>query len=66
MLLNALVNERVAAASQKKHTTRDRILGVFNHKNIQLAFHDTPGFIKASRNGSQHQPDRIKVLFHLH
>ena len=48
MLLNALINARVAAASKKKHTTRGEILGVFNHKNIQLAFHDTPGYVRAA------------------
>jgi len=48
MLLNSLVSEKVAAASRKKHTTRGEILGVFNHKNIQLAFHDTPGYLRTA------------------
>ena len=44
-LLNCLVRNRLAACTQKSHTTRANILGVFNHRNIQLAFYDTPGFV---------------------
>ena len=48
VLLNALVGEKVAACSRKRHTTRSEILGVFNHRNVQLAFYDTPGYIAKS------------------
>ena len=44
-LLNCLINNRLAACNRKSHTTRNKILGVYNHRNIQLAFYDTPGFI---------------------
>lgn len=46
-LLNTLLKTKLAATSHKKHTTRSQILGVFNHKNIQLAFYDTPGFVSS-------------------
>ena len=45
VLLNSILKERLAAATRKKHTTRLEILGVFNHRNVQLAFYDTPGYI---------------------
>lgn len=45
VLLNSLVNEKLAATNKKKHTTRMEILGVYNHSNTQLAFYDTPGFV---------------------
>lgn len=48
VLLNQLVKERIAATSRKRHTTRQQILGVFNHRNIQLAFYDTPGYVHSS------------------
>lgn len=47
-LLNCLIRTRLAACTQKAHTTRSQILGVYNHKNIQLAFTDTPGFVSFS------------------
>jgi GTP-binding protein Era len=43
-LLNTLVKEKLAATSRKANTTRREILGVFNHRNTQLVFYDTPGF----------------------
>lgn len=46
VLLNQLIKTRVAAVSKKKHTTRSEILGVYNFRNIQLAFYDTPGFVR--------------------
>lgn len=47
VLLNSLINEKVAASSRKRNTTRSEIVGVFNHRNVQLAFHDTPGMTHA-------------------
>lgn len=46
VLLNQLVNSKIAATSRKQHTTRAEILGVFNYRNIQLAFYDTPGYVR--------------------
>jgi GTP-binding protein Era len=48
VLLNRLIKYKLAATSRKRHTTRDEILGVFNHRNTQLAFYDTPGFITSA------------------
>src|SRR5687767_632033 len=39
VLLNAMLKTKLAATSRKRHTTRNEILGVFNHRNVQLAFY---------------------------
>ena len=46
-LINVLVGEKVAIVSPKPQTTRDRILGVLNAPDYQIAFVDTPGIYKA-------------------
>lgn len=45
VLLNNLILSKLAATCRKRHTTRSEILGVFNYRNIQLAFYDTPGYV---------------------
>jgi GTP-binding protein Era len=42
-LLNRLVGEKIAIVSDKPQTTRNRILGVKNYPEGQIAFVDTPG-----------------------
>lgn len=46
-LVNVLVGEKVAIVSPKPQTTRDRIMGVLNTDEYQIAFIDTPGIYKA-------------------
>lgn len=46
-LVNVLVGEKVAIVSPKPQTTRDRIMGVYNSKDVQIAFIDTPGLYRA-------------------
>jgi GTPase len=48
VLLNELVKQKLSATTHKRHTTRGEILGVFNHRNTQLVFYDTPGYIGKS------------------
>lgn len=45
VLLNQMIQTKIAATSRKRQTTRTQILGVFNYHKTQLAFYDTPGFI---------------------
>ena len=42
-LLNALVGQKIAAESRRRHTTRNRILGIVTVENAQIALVDTPG-----------------------
>ena len=48
VLLNCLIEHKVAATNHKRHTTRGEILGFFKNRNVQLAFYDTPGYIFSS------------------
>lgn len=43
-LLNAILGEKISIISDKPQTTRSRIVGVYNAKDVQIAFLDTPGF----------------------
>jgi len=46
-LTNRLTGDKVAIVSPKPQTTRNRIFGVFTHKDTQMILLDTPGFHKA-------------------
>ncbi|MGL4343369.1 MAG: GTPase Era [Metamycoplasmataceae bacterium] len=46
-LLNNILNYNLAIISPKAQTTRDQIIGVYTHENIQLIFTDTPGIHKS-------------------
>ncbi|MBR0189217.1 MAG: GTPase Era [Clostridia bacterium] len=46
-LINVIVGEKVSIVSPKPQTTRDRILGVLNGEDCQIAFWDTPGLYRA-------------------
>ncbi len=45
-LLNSLINAKIAITSNKPQTTRNIIEGVYNSKNVQIVFVDTPGIHK--------------------
>lgn len=42
-LLNAIIGEKIAIVSDKPQTTRKRIVGIYNEKDVQFVFVDTPG-----------------------
>ena len=42
-IMNALVNEKVAAIANKPQTTRNAIRAIVNRPNSQIIFIDTPG-----------------------
>ena len=46
-LLNNILNKKVAITSDKVGTTRNIIYGVYNEKDAQIVFIDTPGIGKA-------------------
>lgn len=45
-LLNALIKEKMAIATAKPQTTRQRIFGIYNDDHHQLIISDTPGWIE--------------------
>lgn len=45
-LLNSIVGKKVAITSDKPQTTRNTIQGVYNEKDTQIVFVDTPGIHK--------------------
>ncbi len=45
-LLNSLVGKKVAITSNKPQTTRNIIQGIYNEKDCQIVFVDTPGIHK--------------------
>ena len=45
-LLNSLINAKVAITSNKAQTTRNIIQGIYNEKDVQIVFVDTPGIHK--------------------
>ncbi len=46
-LLNTILNNKVAIVTAKAQTTRNRIKGIYNDKESQIVFMDTPGIHKA-------------------
>lgn len=45
-LLNTIINAKIAITSNKAQTTRNIIQGVYNEKDTQIVFVDTPGIHK--------------------
>lgn len=45
-LLNTLMNNKIAITSDKAGTTRNIIQGIYNEKDFQIVFVDTPGIAK--------------------
>ncbi len=46
-LLNKLINKKLAITSDKAGTTRNNIYGIYNEKDTQIIFIDTPGIGRA-------------------
>jgi len=44
--LNTIIGKKIAIASDKPQTTRNRILGIYTTDEFQIAFTDTPGIHK--------------------
>lgn len=47
-LLNKLINKKLAITSDKVGTTRNNIYGIYNEKDTQIIFIDTPGIGRAT------------------
>lgn len=46
-LINSIIKEKVSIVSPKPQTTRNNIIGIYNTKNSQIVFVDTPGINKS-------------------
>ena len=46
-LLNSALGQKLSIISSKPQTTRNRILGIYQAENVQIALVDTPGIHKA-------------------
>lgn len=45
-LVNSLVGEKVSIVSYRPQTTRNKVIGIVNRENFQVALIDTPGIFK--------------------
>jgi len=45
-LLNNILQIKLSIVTPKPQTTRHRVLGIYNHKSVQIIFLDTPGMIE--------------------
>jgi GTPase len=50
-LLNQILGEKIAIATPRPQTTRERMLGVLHRPDYQIAFVDTPGLHRPSGQG---------------
>lgn len=53
-LLNALLSKKVSIVSPKAQTTRDAISGIYEDKDVQIVFVDTPGIHSGDRKLDAH------------
>ena len=53
-LLNALLSKKVSIVSPKAQTTRDAISGIYEAKDVQIVFVDTPGIHHGERRLDSH------------
>ncbi|MCR5349215.1 MAG: GTPase Era [Bacilli bacterium] len=53
-LLNALLSKKVSIVSPKAQTTRDAISGIYEEKDLQIVFVDTPGIHQGERKLDSH------------
>lgn len=60
-LLNRLLGQKIAIASPKPQTTRNRILGVRTTSEAQLVLIDTPGLARPARRRRASQLERYMV-----
>ena len=52
-ILNGLINHRVSIVTDKSQTTRNNIIGIYNDKDTQIVFLDTPGIHKPTQKLGQ-------------
>lgn len=58
-LLNRLIGQKIAIVSDKPQTTRNRVLGVRNQGEVQMAFVDLPGIHKPGFRLNERMMDAV-------
>jgi GTP-binding protein Era len=61
--MNALVGENLSIITNKAQTTRHRILGILNEKDVQIVFSDTPGIINPKYKLQESMMSFVKTAF---
>ena len=59
-LLNKLVGEKISIVSPKPQTTRNIVTGIFNQKDLQVIFLDTPGIHKSKNSLDKYMEKSIQ------
>ncbi|BDV03584.1 MAG: GTPase Era [Candidatus Hepatoplasma scabrum] len=49
-LINKIIDQKISIATHRKNTTRNQIRGIYNKKDLQIVFIDTPGFLNQTKN----------------
>ena len=62
-LLNAILDQKIAAVSPKPQTTRHRILGIKTTDQAQILFLDTPGIHKPHRSLNEYMMEIAHATF---
>lgn len=59
-LLNKLVGQKISIVSPKPQTTRNIVTGIFNQKDLQVIFLDTPGIHKSKNSLDKYMEKSIQ------
>ena len=61
--MNSLIEEKLSIITNKAQTTRHRILGILNEKDVQIVFSDTPGIINPKYKLQESMMSFVKSAF---
>ena len=61
--MNSLIEEKLSIITNKAQTTRHRILGILNEKDVQIVFSDTPGIINPKYKLQESMMSYVKSSF---
>ena len=62
-LFNKLLNEDLSVVTNKPQTSRNKLLGIINHKNYQLILIDTPGYVNPSYKLHEYMNSKVFSSF---
>ena len=63
-LFNKLLNEDLSIVTNKPQTSRNKLLGIINHKKYQLIFIDTPGYVNPSYKLHEYMNSKVFSSFY--